>query len=105
MSVMSLLRLTGLHGIFLLACFGGILQVKSQSQFYEEEYWNNVPKSLMSDPITTIAALAVAQVAPATEFDLIPALGWLQPPGTPQYKIKRCKRANVMNCTRGEYPR
>lgn len=84
----------------MLICIAGIFQFSSQ--YNEEEELNNVYQNITSD-YQVFGRFVEAQVAPATEWDSIPAIGWLQPPGTPEYRIKRCKRVNVMNCTRGKY--
>lgn len=87
------------HEVLRLICIIGFLQISLQ--YNEEEELSNVYQNITSD-YQVFGRFVEAQVAPATEWDSIPAIGWLQPPGTPSYRIRRCKRVNVMNCTRGE---
>lgn len=84
----------------MLVCVINIFQVSLQ---FDEELELEKAYTNVTTDYQAFARFFEAQISPATEFDLIPTLGWLQPPGTPQYRIHRCKRANVMNCTRGKY--
>lgn len=123
---MAFRALLGAHGILLLVSLACIVQLGTQS---EEERLENAYSNITGNPMGVLVRFLEANFYPATEFDPIPVFP-INPPGTPQYKIKRCrfcfslsrcnrvdsgalrpdqassrrcKRVDVMNCTRGEY--
>lgn len=98
---MSLRTLLRSHCIILLLCLAWAVQCSTQSEEEDlNDYWQNVTADNF---LSTLIRFIEAQLFPATEFDPLPALGWLAPPGEPTYKVHRCKRVNVANCTHGEY--
>lgn len=84
--------------IFVLVCLISFVHPSTQSTVDNPE---NAYENITSDPNVLIRFLE-AQTAHATEADIIPfsSSSTTPPPGGKQYRIKRCKRANVAKCVR-----
>lgn len=96
--MMAFRALLGAHGILLLVFLTCTVH---QSMQREEDDLENAYSNFTGNPGGVLVRFIEANFFPATQWDPIPVYP-INPPGTPQYKIRRCKRVNVMNCTAGE---